>query len=127
LLLLKLIAHKLKQLDKNERINKKLNDLQIIQVSGDWQENIPEDIWKEYFENFSFEEVAFDLNIDTHRWYETSTTVIRINGIFMGINYITNMFSEAMDYEDCYHHLEFMEMEEFQTVSYREKGLKTEK
>jgi len=104
-----------------QELIEKLNDLKILQVRGDWQENIPEDIWKEYFENTPFEEVAFDLDVDTHRWYETSTIVIRIDGVFMGINCITNTFSESMDYEDCYHYLEFMEMEEFQTVSYRAK------
>ena len=99
----------------------KLNDLKITQISGGWEENIPEDIWEQYFENIQYEEVAWDLDVDTHRWYETSTTVIRIDGIFMGINYITNMFSESQEYEDCFHYLEFMEMEEFSTVSYRSK------
>jgi hypothetical protein len=98
-----------------------LNNLKILQVSGDWKESIPEDTWEEYFKNSTFEEVAFDFYVDTHRWYETSTTVVRINGIFMGVNYITNIFSESMDYEDCYHHLEFMEMEEYVTTSYRAK------
>lgn len=99
----------------------KLNSLQITQINGDWEENIPEDIWNEYFENSNFEEVAHNLDTDTHRWYETSTTVIRLPNGLMGINYITNMFSESQDYEDCYHTMEFMEMEEFSTVSYRAK------
>lgn len=99
----------------------KLNSLKILQTSGDWEECIPEDIFEEYFENTDYGDVAYGLDVDTHRWYETSTTVIRIDGIFMGIEYITNMFSESMDYEDCYHYLEFTEMEEFTTVSYRVK------
>jgi hypothetical protein len=99
----------------------KLNGLQIIQTSSGWKENIPDDIWAKYFENLPFEEVALDLDVDTHRWYETSTTVIKIGGIFIGINYITNMFSESQNYEDCYHTIEFMEMEEYVTTSYRTK------
>lgn len=100
----------------------KLNGLKITQVSGDWQENIPDDIWKEYFDGKNLKEIAWNLDTDTHRWYETSTTVFEFGGVYMGVNYITNMFSESQDYEDCYHTIEFMEMEEYVTTSYRAKN-----
>jgi hypothetical protein len=99
----------------------KLNGLQIIQTSSGWKGNIPEDIYNEYLDG-SYQEVEHDLDVDTHRWYETSTTVIKISGIFIGINYITNMFSESQNYKDCYHTIEFMEMEEYVTTSYRPKS-----
>lgn len=98
----------------------KLNGLQITQTKGDWAKNIPDDIWNSHFRN-NFQKIAYNLDVDTHRWYETSTTVIKLPDGLMGINYITNMFSESQDYEDCYHTIEFFEMEEFSTVSYRAK------
>lgn len=98
----------------------KLNDLKITQTDGEWEENIPEDIYNEYLEG-TYQEVNYDLDVDTHRWYETSITVLEFPKGFIGVRYITNMFSESQGYEDCYHTIEFMEMEEFSTVSYREK------
>ena len=99
----------------------KLNGLKITQISGDWEENIHEEIWNEYFDKIIYEQVAFGLDVDTHRWYETSTTVVKLPDGIMGVNYITNMFSESQDYIDCYHTMEFFEMEEYATISYRAK------
>ena len=99
----------------------KLNDLKITQTRGEWEENIPEDIWYEYFEGKNRTAVKEGLDVDTHRWYETSITVIEFGGALLGIEYITNMFSESQDYEDCYHTIQFYEMEEYQTVSYKIK------
>lgn len=98
----------------------KLNNLKILQTTYEFEELIPKEIWDEYFEG-KYEAVDWDLDVDTHRWYETSVTVLKFSDGFMGVRFITNMFSESQDYEDCYHHLEFMEMEEYKTVSYRAK------
>lgn len=98
----------------------KLNDLEITQINGDWAENIPEEIYNEYLEG-SYQEVAYDLDVDTRRWYETSITVLELPDGFIGVRYITNMFSESQDYEDCYHTMKFMEMESYITTSYRLK------
>lgn len=100
----------------NSELITKLNDLKIHQTSGDWQEDIPEDIYDEYFENAGA--VASGLEVDTHRWYELSTSVVSVNGSFIGINAISNTFSESMGYDDVYHHLEFFEMKEVKVVSY---------
>ena len=96
----------------------KLNDLKILQTTYAFEEVIPKEIWDEYFEG-KYEAVDWDLDVDTHRWYETSITVLKFDEGFMGVRFITNMFSELQDYQDCYHHLEFLEMEEYSTVSYR--------
>ena len=119
LLMNKLNANLLKQNKMNQfdELLEKLNQLQITQKSGDWAEDIPEDIWKQYFQG-NFEQVKHGLAIDTHRWYETSISVIKIYGRFLGIRYITNMFSEQQDYEDCFVHLKFTEMKEVPTVTY---------
>lgn len=99
---------------------KKLNELKITQTKGDWAENLPDDIWNEHFKG-KFKEIAHGIDVDTHRWYETSTIVIDISGELIGISYITNMFSESQDYEDCYVTMVFFEMEEVKIVSYKSK------
>ncbi|MFW6008311.1 MAG: hypothetical protein ACOCP8_03505, partial [archaeon] len=63
--------------NKFDELIEKLNEAKITQFMGDWEENIPDDIWDEYFKN-NFNEIKSGLNIDTHRWYETSITVIEI-------------------------------------------------
>lgn len=97
----------------------KLKGLNIIQTKGGWAENLPHDIWEQHFKN-NFKEVEHYLDVDTHRWHETSITVIEVYGKFLGVRYITNMFSERQDYEDCHVQLEFFEMKQVQTVSYTE-------
>jgi len=103
---------------KNKELVKKLNDLQIHQTTGDWAESLPDNIWEDNFEG-QYSEVEEGLDVDTHRWYETSVTVVKINDGFIGINYITNTFSESTYIEDCYHHLVFSEMKEITVTSYK--------
>lgn len=95
----------------------KLRKLEIYQLEGDWAENLPKEIWVKYFYN-NFQKVKHGLLIDTHRWYETSVTVIKIYDRFLGIRHITNLFSENMSYEDCMIKIEFFEMEEKTVVTY---------
>lgn len=99
------------------KLIEKLNNLKISQTSYEWQEDIPEDILKEYFEG-KFEEVVENIDVDKHRWYETSITVLEFIDGFMGVRTVTDLFSENMDYSDCYYELKFFEMEEFTTTSY---------
>jgi len=105
---------------KKDELLEKLNGLNLTQTKMDWAENIPDDIWEEYFKG-NFKEVASNLNVDTRRWYEVSTTVIYIFNFYLGIRHITNIFSESSMIEDCYVKMEFMEMEEVQTTTYRKK------
>ena len=102
---------------KFDELFEKLSNLDIIQTSGDWAENLPDDIWNEYVKN-NFKEVAFNLYIDTHRWYEVSVTIIRIYDELLGIEHITNLFSESSNYEDCYVKMKFYRMKEIPSVSY---------
>ncbi len=98
---------------------KKLNELTIIQKSS-WEEDIPAVIWIDYFTG-NYDMVASGLDTDTHRWYETSTTVIEIFGCLLGVNQISNIFSESITYEDCWHILEFFEMKPVKTTTYKAK------
>ena len=97
----------------------KLNGLQITQTS-EWEENIPQEIWGQYFEG-KMQKKAFGLNSDEHRWYEVSTNVVELLNGFMGVRTITKTYSEQSTIEDCMHTLHFFEMEEFATISFRPK------
>ena len=99
---------------------KLLNDLNLSQDSMDWDENIPYDIYQKFFED-NHKEVASGLDLDKHRWYETSTTVVEINGEFMGVNLVTDIFSDNMGVSDCGGEITFFEMEEIKITSYKEK------
>ena len=95
----------------------KLNELNITQTKGDWTENIPEDIWNTWFKD-NFKELSSGLEVDTHRWYETSISVIAINNVFLGIKFITNMFSESQGYDDCCVQMRFYYMKEVKVITY---------
>jgi hypothetical protein len=103
---------------KFDELLEKLKKLNITQERGDWEENIPEEIWNEYF-NDNYSCVASGLEIDTHRWYECSTEVIEIFGRYLGIHFLTNSFSESQEIRDCDVIMDFYEMEEINTVSYK--------
>ena len=103
-----------------EELIKLLNGLNLSQCSMDWEENIPEEIYVKFFENKSTE-VCNQLDVDKHRWYETSTTVIAVNNGFLGINLVTDLFSENMDIEDTGEGISFFEMKELKVISYEQK------
>lgn len=108
-------------MSKFEELLKKLQDAKIIQKYGDWEENIPENIWEEYFDKGQYKTLAYGLKVDTHRWYEASTTVVELHGGLLGITYVTNLFSESSEYADIGYKMVFKEMEAYTTVSYRTK------
>ena len=101
-----------------ESLLKELNENKMIQKTGDWAESLPDNIWVENFQN-NFHSVINNLDVETHRWCETSISVIIIFDALLGIRHISNTFSEGMDYEDCYHTLEFFPMEKINTPSYQ--------
>lgn len=102
----------------NKELVELLNSLKITQTST-WDENIPEELWEKYFTTYI--PVAYELDIDRHRWYELSTEVININDGFIGVRSITNMYSEQSSFEDMYHTLEFFEMEKVPSFTYKKK------
>lgn len=96
-----------------KEIINKLNDLKIKQKSMDFEEDLPEDIEK-YFEDI----VASDLDVDKHRWYETSMKVYKIDEGFIGVVSITDLFSESGSVDDCDHTLEFYAVREKSVITY---------
>jgi len=104
-------------MEKFNELLEKLNELKLIQTQIDWAENIPEEIWEEHFLG-NWKELKSGLSTDTHRWYETSVSVISIYNRILGIRHITNLFSESSSCEDCYVTIEFFEMREVTVISY---------
>ena len=100
----------------NKELVEHLNNLKILQTSS-WDENVPEEIWDEYFKD-NHEIVKYGLNVKTHRWYELSTTVIKLNGGFIGVISVTHCYNEKSTIEDMYHYLEFLEMKEVNQPTY---------
>jgi len=108
-------------MEKFDELLAKLKKLEKVQNAMEWQDSIPEDIWNEDFkdeEGIDYQEIAHNIDIDTHRWYETSISVILIYGGLLGIRHITNIFSESMDAVDCYAIVTFHKMKETQVITY---------
>lgn len=100
-----------------------LNKEKVMCFSVAALENIPEDIWKEYFNNNNGAVVEEGLDRDEHRWYCTGITVVEIFGRYLGIRHICNLHSEQMMESDCDFYCEFFEMNEVQKTTYVKKSL----
>jgi hypothetical protein len=100
---------------------KELNELKLTQCKYDWVEDLPDSLYQKYFDNTDYEEVLTGLDIETHRWYEKSISVYKFNDRYLGVNSITNIFSESSSPEDMYETIEFFEMEPIQVTSYKIK------
>jgi len=108
---------KFNSMEKFDELLKKLNEKEITCTELNWEEVIPEKIWEDgYFDDYKI--VDEELDIDKHRWYEISTTVIRIFNKYLGIRHVSNLYSETMVTKDCYETIKFFEMKKIQTVSY---------
>lgn len=107
-------------MDKFNELLKTLNDAQIVQNHIDCTEDIPEDICNKYFEN-KYYVVTDGLYVDKHRHYETTICVLKIFDKLLGIQHISNMYSEMSSVSDIYFTLKFFEMEEIQSVTYKIK------
>jgi hypothetical protein len=99
--------------EKFDEMLKELQSSKIVQ-KGDWGESIPQDIWDRYIKGSDCKTVAHDIDIDRHRWYETSITVIEIFGRYLGIRSITNIYSEMSGYDDFMWEIAFFEVESVQ-------------
>lgn len=107
-------------MNKFDELLKELKALELRQT-GSWDEDLYEThLWNKYFEG-NYKVVEKGLNVDKHRWYELSTTVVEIFGGFIGIHKVSEVFSPSMDIEDCCHDYIFFEMEAIPTITYREK------
>lgn len=104
-----------------EELLERLNEKEIRQVDCSWYENIPDDIWQEYFTDSNYTVLKSDIDVDKHRWLERSTVAIGIEGHILGINLVTQIYSESNDIDDIYSILLFFEMEAIKSVTYKKK------
>lgn len=101
-----------------DELVEKLNALKIIQTSSDWFEDIPDEFEKEFEGS---ETLEYELNVDKRRGHELSTQVIKIKDRYLGVESITNLYSEQSRCEDIYHRLKFFEMVSVETITYVKK------
>lgn len=105
-------------MEKFNQLLEKLNSLNLKQEFGDWAECLPAEIYEEHFENNEYKVVAEDLDIDEHRWYETSITVVSVYGGLLGMRIVSKMYSESSDWSDIMWSMKFFEMVEVNRPTY---------
>ena len=67
-------------------------------------------------------ELASDVDISRNRQYETSDSYFQLEDGILGINGLTNIYSEGMSPSDCNVQCYAFEGEEFTTISYKPKS-----
>ena len=97
-----------------KEVIEELNSLKIIQKSMDFTEDLDQDILDKYFTNC----VKELLDVDKHRWYETSIQVYELPDGYLGVQCITDVVGESNSVEDMFWTLRFFEMDQIQVVSY---------
>jgi hypothetical protein len=105
-------------MEKITEIVEKLNNLKILQKSMEFTENLDEETMRAYFVENAVEEL---LDVDKHRWYETSIAVWELPQGYLGVRSVTDVVGESNSVEDMYWTLKFFEMEQIQAVSYKIK------
>lgn len=67
------------------------------------------------------EQVAYNLNVDRHRWYEIITDIYKCEDGYVGITGLGKLYSEMMSPSDCDVHCYAEEYEEVTTITYKPK------
>lgn len=106
---------------KLQELIKELNDLELVQTSNDFEEEIPQE-YEKYFENF----VASEIDVYKYRMPKISTTVFKFGeNEYFGVEVISDIIidnnSTISEYEKINHKLKFFEMKEIKTVTYTKK------
>lgn len=93
----------------------KINSLEITQTEYFDEQSISEEIDKILEESRIVDKVSRDI----HRWWETSIVVYKINeNEYLGIRYVTNLYSEQSDISDVFHTIKAYVMEPKLTITY---------
>lgn len=98
-----------------KEIIEELNNLKILQKSMDFLEDLPEEVVDKYFEDY----VTEGLEVDKHRWYETSLSVYKVEQGLIGVVSVTDLFSESSEVEDIFYTLQFHEVAEVPSITYK--------
>lgn len=90
-----------------------------------WYEN------GECYNTFELEElvegaelVKEDVDIEKHRWYETSISIFKCSDGLLGIRLPSQLYSESSEWSDLYSGIEFYEVKEVMEVAYKTKRIK---
>lgn len=67
-------------------------------------------------------ELASDVDISRHRWYETSDSYFQLEDGILGIKGVSRLFNENARASDCGVQCHAFEGEEITTVSYKPKS-----
>lgn len=67
------------------------------------------------------EQIACNLNVDRHRWYEIITDIYKCEDGYVGVTGLGKMYSEMMAPSDCDVHCCASEYEPVQTITYKRK------
>lgn len=95
----------------------KLNNSKIIQKEWLDEFQFKDSEMQEFFD--SSEKLKDYIDVDKHRWHETSVIVYRgPDGELFGINSITTLYAECSSLSDFYHTLKAFEVEEVKVISY---------
>ena len=68
--------------------------------------------------------VKDNVNIDKHRWYETSISIFKCSDGLLGIRLPSQLYSESSEWSDLYSGIEFYDVEEVMEVVYKTKKIK---
>lgn len=102
-------------MSKFEELLKKLKKLEIIQ-SGKWEDDIPADIFKEYFSNYEVIDSDYDTENGVHCTF--AFVLVRVLGSILGISQVKSVkYGRSISSID--HKLEFYKTREIKVTSYR--------
>jgi len=97
----------------------------LIRKAKDWYEN------GGCYNTFSLEEhlgsdllVKDNIDIDKHRWYETSVSIFKCSDGLLGIRLPSQLYSESSEWSELYSGIEFYEVEEVMEIAYKTKKIK---
>ena len=100
------------------------------------KEDLIKDVKKLYengecYNTFSLEELVEEailvkegVDVEKHRWYETSISIFRCSDGLLGIRLPSQLYSESSEWSNLYSGIEFYDIEEVMEITYKFKRIK---
>lgn len=79
-------------MDKFDELLKILNELDLTQTD-EFLEDIDSKLYESHLKEL--QEVDKNLDVDKHRWYETSVTVYEFGGRYLGVRAVTDVWGDS--------------------------------
>ena len=111
-------------MDRFDELVKKLNSFKLPQMYLSWDDNIPTKVWDDYFYNGEFSVIATEIDIEKHRWYETSMMVVKIFNRYLGIRHVSKICSDSDNVSDTFYITKYFEVFPVKKtiIEYKTKG-----